>query len=167
MAEAASRATDPCLHVTLRMQASLSYRPVAISLVGSLVDVIPTHNINFRNDVVTAFGEAFNNVVIHGYKDRSDGILEVEAELGFDRITLHIIDNGREIDFSHLALPDFDALPESGMGIFMISALVDDLRYTSGGERNVLTLIKRTNALGPIDRSHPSPLTTTTEDRPR
>lgn len=166
MAEAALRADEPCLRVTLRMQASLSYRPVAIALVASLAEAVPTHSTMFRNDVVTAFGEAFNNVVLHGYKDRSDGVLEVEAEVGADRIALHLIDNGREIDFSRLALPDFDSLPESGMGIFMISALVDDLRYTSGGERNVLTLIKRTTANGALDRAPPT-VTTTTQDRPR
>ena len=39
--------------------------------------------------------------------------------------------------------PDLSTLPEGGLGIFMIHALVDEVVYNSG-TRNVLSLTKRT-----------------------
>ena len=94
--------------------------------------------------MITAFGEAFNNIVAHGYRDRSDGMLDVEADLGPDEITLNLIDNGVEVDFARVNPPDLDSMPEGGMGIFMIYALVDEVTYR-GGKVNVLSLTKRTS----------------------
>jgi len=44
--------------------------------------------------------------------------------------------------------PDLDAVPEGGLGIFMINALVDEVVYESGTP-NVLSLTKRTTAAEP------------------
>jgi serine/threonine-protein kinase RsbW len=104
---------------------------------------------SFRHEMVTAFGEAFNNIVIHAYKGRSDGMLEVEAELADDEMTLTLKDTGRPVDFAGLDPPDLDSMPERGMGVFMIHALVDEVVY-HGGAPNVLSLTKRT-ARSPIN----------------
>ena len=129
--------------VTFRLRASLSQRSLAIDLVSALVEHVSTADRGFRNAITTAFGEAFNNVVIHGYRNRSDGMLDVEAELGSDHMTLKLMDDGVKADLSTVKRPDLDTLPEGGLGVFMIHALVDEVVYQSGTP-NVLSLTKRT-----------------------
>lgn len=144
--------------MAFRLRASLEHRPLAIDIVSTLVSHIPTADRMFRHEIVTAFGEAFNNVVIHAYRDRSDGMLDVEAELGTSEMTLRLIDTGRAVDFGGLTPPDLDAMPERGMGVYMIYALVDEVSY-KGGAPNVLSLTKRTHCSTPNeglrDELHP------------
>jgi serine/threonine-protein kinase RsbW len=131
--------------VTLRFPALLEYRPVAIELVSALVQHVEGADRHFRNEMVTAFGEAFNNIVLHGYRNRADGMLDVEAEMSPGQMCLRLIDTGREVDFRGVEPPDLTSLPEGGMGVFMIHALVDEVLYR-GGSPNVLTLTKRTTS---------------------
>jgi serine/threonine-protein kinase RsbW len=128
--------------MTFRLKASLDQRLLAIDVVSALIGHVEAADLGFRHEMVTAFGEAFNNIVIHGYRDRSDGMLDVEAELGRDTMTLRLIDSGNQLDFQRVAPPDLAAMPESGMGVYMIHALVDEVDYLSGVP-NVLSLTKR------------------------
>ncbi len=134
------------VRVAFRLPASLENRSLAIDLVSALAEHVKNSDRDFRNAIVTAFGEAFNNVAIHGYKDRADGMLDVEAELGPNHMTLKLMDEGNVVDLSAVDAPNLDLLPEGGLGIFMIYALVDEVFYESG-KPNVLSLTKRTQAL--------------------
>jgi len=140
--ELRSSVMNQSTRVTFRLRATLESRPLAIDLVSTLLVHAPCADRVFRHEMVTAFGEAFNNVVTHGYRGRLDGMLEVEAEYDADAMTLRLRDNGRQIDFDSVAPPDLESLPESGMGIFMIHAMVDEVVYR-GGDPNELTLTKR------------------------
>src|SRR4051812_31575248 len=106
--------------VTFELLAVLENRPIAIDLVLALIAHAPDADRAFRDELITAFGEAFNNVVTHGYRDRSDGVLSVEAEISPGAMTLRLSDHGLAVDFASVALPDLESFPESGMGIFMI-----------------------------------------------
>jgi len=90
----------------------------------------------------TAFGEAFNNIVAHGYRGRSDGMIEIEADLRPGELVLRITDEGEAVDYGAVATPDLESLPESGMGVYIMHAMVDEVAYT-GGACNVLSLTKR------------------------
>jgi len=144
--EAGASGAARVTRVTLRFPAVLDYRPVAIDLVSALIQQVERADRDFRNQMVTAFGEAFNNIVIHGYRGRPDGMLDVEAEMTADGMTLRLIDTGHGVNFNDVEPPDLDAMPESGMGVFMIHSLVDDVQYR-GGSPNVLTLVKRTTCV--------------------
>src|SRR5262249_40214659 len=115
---------------------------LAVDLVSTLIRHLPAADRVFLHEVITAFGEAFNNIVIHGYRDRSDGMLDVEAELHDDEMTLRLRDTGQAFDFQALDPPDLDSMPEHGMGVFMIHALMDEVIYRRGSP-NVLSLRKR------------------------
>lgn len=128
--------------VSFRLLASLPHRPLAIDLVSTLIRHVFSADRVFHHEMITAFGEAFNNIVIHGYRGRSDGILEVEAELHTDEMTLRLSDTGHAFDFEALNPPDLDSMPEHGMGVFMIHALIDEVVYRRGSP-NVLSLRKR------------------------
>lgn len=131
--------------MSFRLRASLDHRPLAIDLISTLVGHVESADRMFRHEIVTAFGEAFNNIVIHGYRDQLDGTLDVEVELRPDGMTLRLIDTGHSVDFGGLNPPDLDSMPERGMGVFMIHALVDEVGYR-GGAPNVLSLTKRTKS---------------------
>jgi anti-sigma regulatory factor (Ser/Thr protein kinase) len=131
------------IRVTLRLPACIEHRHLALNLVSAMIDHVQTTDRRFRDEMLTAFGEAFNNIVIHAYSGRADGMIEVEADLSPEQITIRLIDTGIEVDFSHVAQPDLDSVPEGGMGVFMIHALVDEVEY-HGGAVNVLSLTKRT-----------------------
>ena len=124
----------------------VSLLPPFLHLVSALVRHVEGADGNFRNEMVTAFGEAFNNIVIHGYRGRSDGMLDIEAEMAPDEMIIRLIDTGREVDFDDVEPPDLAAMPESGMGVYMIHALVDEVIYR-GGSPNVLSLTKRTTSI--------------------
>jgi len=136
--------------MTFRLKASLDQRLLAIDLVSTLIGHVGAADRSFRHEMVTAFGEAFNNIVIHGYRDCSDGMLDVEAELNPDGMTLRLIDSGHAVDFGGVNPPDLDSMPERGMGVYMIHALVDEVLY-HGGAPNVLSLTKRTSSSTPTE----------------
>jgi serine/threonine-protein kinase RsbW len=144
-------AMNPPTRVMVRLHAVLEYRPVAVDLVSTLIAHVSSADRAFRNEMVTAFGEAFNNIVMHGYRDRDDGMLDIEATITHDEMTLRLSDRGRSVDFESVPSPDLESVPEGGMGIFIIHAMVDEVGYQAGPP-NVLTLTKR------ISSPPPSPL---------
>ena len=130
-------------HVTFRVSARLAHRGLAIDLIATLVKHVKTADSSFSDAITTAFGEAFNNVVVHGYANRSDGMLDVDAELGPSHMTLTLTDTGASANWSAVPLPDLATLPEGGLGVFMMHSLVDEVVYRAGSP-NVLSLTKRT-----------------------
>jgi anti-sigma regulatory factor (Ser/Thr protein kinase) len=123
----------------------MEHRHLALNLVSVLIQHVETADQQFRDEMITAVGEAFNNIVIHGYSGRSDGMIEVEAELTPEQVTIRLIDTGIEADLSHVDPPDLDSMPQGGMGAYMIHSFVDTVEY-HGGEVNVLSLTKRTSS---------------------
>ena len=132
--------------IRLTVPGTLEYRDVAMRVVtaaAKLVEAGPAAD-EFDAQVVSAFGEAFNNIAIHGYSDTS-GEIEIEIDVQRDRIRLRILDRGKSFDPLEVPAPELDALPERGMGLFIIKSFVDEVTYTPG-DPNVLVLEKRRNA---------------------
>src|SRR3954454_7115386 len=123
----------------------LEHRDVALRAVSAACKLVarrpyrPELN-EFRMHVVSAVGEAFNNIVLHGYAGRNDGVIEMEISTDPDRITVELRDYGQSFDLDAVATPNLDLLPESGLGIFIIRAFMS-IRYRPG-RPNVLTLSK-------------------------
>jgi serine/threonine-protein kinase RsbW len=99
----------------------------------------------FRSHVVSAVGEAFNNIAIHGYKGREPGMVEIELGVSADELSVELRDYGSSYDPSAAQPPDLDALPESGLGVFIMKSFMDRVEYTPGEPNvhpNVLKLTK-------------------------
>jgi serine/threonine-protein kinase RsbW len=116
----------------------LEYRDLAVRLVASACRLARGGD-DFSNEVVSAFSEALNNVLIHG--GGSVGEIEIEVELGEDRLTIRLMDYGTSLDPRTVPAPDLDSLPESGLGAFIIRSFVDEIAYT-GGTPNTLSMTK-------------------------
>ena len=110
----------------------------------------------------TALAEVAANVVRHAYQGGEiKGRLRVELLAFRDRLEARFTDGGREFEgdvsappespasAADDALPDelFDELPESGYGLSLVRAAVDELRYerteSSSGSENQWRLVKR------------------------
>jgi len=53
---------------------------------------------DFRMQVVTAVSEAFNNIVLHAYAGRDDGIIEMNIRTSRDQIIIELRDFGDSFD---------------------------------------------------------------------
>lgn len=127
--------------IRLQVPSRLEYRDLAIRMVASACKLVPNVGNEFYDEVISAFGEAFNNVVFHSYGAGETGQLEIEIEPGQDRLTIRLKDYGKTFDVMTVPNPNFDSLPESGLGVFILRSFMDDVTY-SGGSPNVLTMTK-------------------------
>jgi len=134
---------EPAL-IKIQMLGRLQHRDLVLRSVAAACKLVNARSDNawndFRTQVVTAVGEAFNNVVLHSYEGQDEGIVEIEIQTRPDHICIELRDWGASFDPDAVPLPDFDSLPESGLGIFIIKTLMD-IQYTPG-RPNVLTLSK-------------------------
>src|SRR5262245_15587099 len=131
--------------IRIQMLGILDHRDVALRAVSAACKLVtrkPQGKVwnEFRMQVVSAVGEAFNNIVLHGYDGRGDGIIEMEIRTRPERISIEMRDYGSSFDPTTVPPPDFDALPESGWGLFIIRSFMN-ISYTPG-RPNVLTLTK-------------------------
>jgi serine/threonine-protein kinase RsbW len=144
----------------MQMLGLLEHRDVALRAVSAACKLVtrrpqrPEWN-EFRMHVVSAVGEAFNNIVLHGYAGRDDGVIEIDIRTHPDEITVELRDYGESFDLDAVATPDLDLLPESGLGIFIIKAFMS-IRYHPG-RPNVLTLSKSLTPQSP-DSTPPATL---------
>jgi serine/threonine-protein kinase RsbW len=134
--------------IRMEMVGRLQHRDLVLRSVAAACKLVtpPADNNavqEFRMQVVTAVGEAFNNIVLHSYAGRDDGIVEMDIKTQSDRISIEFRDWGASFDPDAVPLPDLDTLPESGLGIFIIKTLMD-IQYAPG-QPNVLTLSKSLN----------------------
>lgn len=149
----------------LKLPCSIEYRDVAMKVVEASCQIARPRRAtdprqpgqDFDDQVVTSFGEAFTNVVLHGGNPATAEV-EIEIDTYPDRITIRIMDNGKPFDLSTLPPPDLDAQPESGLGAHIIKSWMDEVKYERGQQgTNVLTMSKR---LGDFSRSDEGDRTT-------
>jgi serine/threonine-protein kinase RsbW len=136
--------------IHLRVPGTLRYRDLAVRVVGAACKLVGGNGDEgetrgsereWDNEVVSAFGEAFNNAAIHSYAGRKPGDVEVEVDAGPASITIRLIDWGNSFALDDVPVPDLDAMPESGLGIYIIRSFMDDVKYAAG-HPNVLTMTK-------------------------
>jgi len=135
--------------IHLRVPGTLRYRDLAVRVVGAACKLVgtpdestgPIRNTEWDNEVVSAFGEAFNNAAIHSYDGRNPGDVEIEVETGLTAITIRLIDYGNSFALDEVPVPDLEALPESGLGLYIIRSFMDEVKYVPGSP-NVLSMTK-------------------------
>jgi serine/threonine-protein kinase RsbW len=131
--------------ILLRVPGTLEYRNLALRAVSEACRIAQHdewEGASLEAQTVSALGEAFNNIAIHSYADRPAGDVIVEISWTRDEIVMQITDEGHSFDPEQVELPDLDALPEGGMGLFIIRSFMDEVDYQAGPP-NVLRLVKR------------------------
>ena len=73
--------------------------------------------------------------------------MTIAVELGTDRLTVTLTDNGRPCNPLDTAAPDttrsVEERPVGGLGIHLVRQLMDEVHYHRRGGRNVVVLVKR------------------------
>lgn len=100
-----------------------------------------------RRSLNVALDELLQNTIAHGFAGRQGGVVTIAVELGTDRLTVTLTDDGRPFDPLGTAAPDIarsvEERPVGGLGIHLVRQLMDEVRYQRHADRNVVTLVKR------------------------
>ena len=138
--------------IRVKIPGLLDYRDLAMRMVTSACKLVHARRVNpasgesrpdheFDAEVVSAFGEAFNNVALHSYR-RQGGDVEIEIETSPTAMVIRILDYGDSFDIDDVPVPALESLPESGLGIYIMRACMDEIAYKPG-QPNVLTMTRR------------------------
>ena len=102
------------------------------------------------HDLKLAIDEASTNIVTHGYAGMNPGSIMLALEYEPRLVTVEITDFGHPFEPAKPEAPDPEAaledLASGGLGLFFIYQTMDEIRYRSGEEGNVLTFIKRVDS---------------------
>jgi stage II sporulation protein AB (anti-sigma F factor) len=98
-------------------------------------------------DVKTAVSEAVTNSIIHGYENKKEGIIKIEASISGDEITIIIEDHGKGIkDVKQAMEPLYTSKPElerSGMGFTVMETFMDSLEVNSECGKGTKVVMKK------------------------
>lgn len=149
--------------VRLTIPAQLCFKDLAHAAVLAAIDAEGEGpDAGGRDQIVSSLGEALNNVVLHAYRGIRGGSIDLEIRAGDGEVEIRILDRGR--GFDPLEVPEYTpplggdawdpdadaelnlgALPESGMGMFIMRSFMDEVAYArgGGGRPNALVMRKR------------------------
>jgi anti-sigma regulatory factor (Ser/Thr protein kinase) len=132
--------------IRLQLAGILEHRDVALRAVSTACKLITPRPQGrswneFQMQVVSAVGEAFNNVVLHGYAGRKEGSIDLRIQTRRGLIRIELRDWGASFDPTKVPPPAFDTLPESGLGLYIMQSFMH-MTYRAG-RPNLLTLSKR------------------------
>lgn len=86
-------------------------------------------------DIKTAVSEAVTNSIIHGYEDKTEGIITVECKIFANTISIEVSDSGIGIENIDVAKePLYTTKPNlerSGMGFTIMESFMDDIKVES------------------------------------
>jgi anti-sigma regulatory factor (Ser/Thr protein kinase) len=124
---------------------NMSELPALIEFVETACDDAQVRA-DLRFDLTLAVEEAASNVIEHGYKGKG-GALAVSFELRDGVVTICLRDRARPFKPGKVNRPDTDLpledRPLGGLGLHLIHQLMDEVRYETLPDGNLLTMIKR------------------------
>ena len=94
-----------------------------------------------------ALEEAVSNVIMYAYPKGTDGLVDIEAIIRDDSLSLIVSDSG--IPFNPTEVPDADISldaedrPVGGLGIYMVRNIMDSVSYERTEGKNILTMTKQ------------------------
>lgn len=102
---------------------------------------------HISNAVEICLTEALNNVIKHSYKSDNTKSIDLIVKKDTNNFEIIIIDNGLPRENLVVTKLDFDPkdinnLPESGMGLYIIEQLMDEMKYYTKNGKNYFTLKK-------------------------
>jgi serine/threonine-protein kinase RsbW len=97
--------------------------------------------------ILIVLEELITNVAKYGYRNRSAGTAEVALDIDATHLTIDFSDDGDPFDPLDTPPPDLDAPLEErnpgGLGIHIVKALADEVRYSRLEARNVIRFKRR------------------------
>lgn len=99
------------------------------------------------DDLSIALTELVNNAIHHGNKDDITKNVTVTFDLDQKNLRISIRDEGGGFDPNQLKNPldPENLLAESGRGLYLVKALMDDIQFSITDEGTEITIVKRLN----------------------
>src|SRR5262245_31505692 len=102
-----------------------------------------------RRDMSIAVDEIVSNIIHHSYSDAAEHGISVTLRLVQGELQAEIVDDGGEFDplAYHAPTPSGSAEERvpGGLGLHLVTSLMDNVRYVRLEDGNHLTLVKRTD----------------------
>jgi serine/threonine-protein kinase RsbW len=90
--------------------------------------------------------EAVSNVIFYAFDKDEKHLIQILIDIEENILTLEIVDDGIPFDPLAREMPDItlpaEDRPIGGLGIFLISKIMDKVSYKRQNNQNILTLIK-------------------------
>ena len=114
----------------------IAARLMATSLAG-----VAGFDVEKIEDIRLAVGEACNNAVVHGQKSQH---ITMDICLEDAAMTIQVTDQGKGFDPKQLSAIDLEHYEGSGLGLFIIDSVMDQVDVKSTTERGtVITMTKK------------------------
>ena len=93
-----------------------------------------------HDNLSIAVTEAVGNAIVHGNKKNPNKKVHIQVEIKKDRVKVAVTDQGKGFDPDELADPldPKNLMRESGRGIFILKALMDDVSWKFSPEGTTL-----------------------------
>jgi len=134
-----------------RLRMSFDSRPENVGLARVAVAAFASQldfTVSDLDDIKGAVSEAVSNAIIHGYRNRPDGTVHLEALLTEQGLEVAVEDEGEGIPNTVQArVPGFTTIPERlGLGFAFMESFMDTLEVDSAPGRGTrVRLVKRVN----------------------
>lgn len=97
-----------------------------------------------KDSLAIAVTEAVNNAILHGNKQDKNKKVTITFQLEEKRLVVRIKDEGSGFNPEHVSDPlaPENLLKESGRGIFILSSLMDEIKYEFDENGTEIILVK-------------------------
>jgi serine/threonine-protein kinase RsbW len=89
-----------------------------------------------------AVNEMCANVHRHAYRGRRDGPIDLSIDVGPERVTITLSHRGAPFDPRSYVPPDLTQPAERGYGMYIVSRLVDQVRFESTEHGATIVLVR-------------------------
>ena len=103
--------------------------------------------------LLLAVGELCANAIQHGYHGIPGQLIRVSLEVREGRLVAEVEDWGAPFDPAYDRTPDLDALPDQGLGLFLVRSVVDEVSFDVGRPAGTKWTLSKRLTPGP----HPVP----------
>ncbi len=97
-------------------------------------------------DVNLAVEELFTNIVLYGYEDKDDHMIDIFLRCDGSSLRMRIEDDGKPFNPLDASDPDLHSPPEhrsvGGLGVYLAETVMDDIRYERRDKKNVTSLVR-------------------------
>ena len=130
--------------VYVEFPADLKYLHLATSMCHILCDILNRSitNAGLSEDIELCISEACTNAILHGDQTGLHSKVFVRFQVDKKRVILQVGDQGKGFDMSLIPQPDLNSPPDSGLGLYIISSKMDEVRYIQGDNGNYLEMTK-------------------------
>ena len=90
-----------------------------------------------------AINEALANVIEHAYQWQKNKVIFIYFSIHYQDIEVVIKDFGKKLDTAQLKSRNLDDVKDSGLGVFLIKNMVDEVEYHSEELGTELKLVKK------------------------